>query len=509
MKIRSVCVAALMSGVVGLACGGSVDDASIRDQGTSTSGAGGASGSAGSSAGAGTSSGGTSAGGTSAGGSSTGGSGGSVQNTCAATCAGCCSPDGQCRPGNTIGACGKSGASCLACDQLGFACQGGVCAGVKPPCDPTTCASGCCDAAGNCKTGDTSDACGQAGGACVDCAAQGKGCAAGACQGAPAPCGPATCTGCCDATGKCQPGVVANQCGAGGKACETCSGAQPTCTQPGSYCAAFPACGPQTCPDGCCDAAGQCVTGKENKSCGQKGQSCKDCAAASEECAPQGFCFAGKHCGPDNCAGCCTLTGECQAGGANDACGQYGTICANCTGGAECKNFACDAGEKCPAAYSGCNPQSITPPATPSKTCSSFELDAMEKACGMGMGSDKPCQDYFLALQQSNAACYTCTSQFFGDDAYSRCLAGFLTSYCNHQVTCAVDCSNVTCGDPSCPDTCGDTSFGKGGACAPHVYGYFCIQAALGGPGKICDFEAAGGDGGKWIRSVAGYYCGK
>ncbi len=523
MNLRSICFASLVPAVVAVACGGSVDDSPVRDQGSSSAGSAGvAAGSAGTSSGGtssggtssggtssgGTSSGGTSSGGTSSGGTSSGGGAGSPQTACAATCPGCCSADGQCRPGTTIGACGKDGATCLACDQLGFDCQSGVCAGVKPLCDAKTCATGCCDASGDCRTGDTSDACGGGGAACANCVAEGKGCVSGACQGAPPPCSPSTCAGCCDASGACQAGTATSACGAGGKACEACAGPQATCAQPGGYCAAFPACGPVTCPDGCCDADGNCVGGKESASCGQKGQACQNCAAASQECAPQGFCFTGKHCGPDNCAGCCTLTGECVAGSANDACGQYGSICSSCAGGAECKGFVCDSGAKCPAAYAGCSPQAMTQPATQSKVCSSFELATMEKQCGNG-ADEKACGEFLQQLMLSNAACYNCTSQFFGNEGYVRCLAAFMTPYCNHQLTCASECSDVTCGDLSCDDTCDDKAFGKGGACLPNVYGYYCSQAAVTGPGKVCDFQAAGSDGGKWIRNVAGYYCGK
>ncbi len=520
IRPRHFAIASVLFTFVAVACGGSVEDSAVTGTGNG-GGAGSSSGgtsaggtssggtSSGGTSSGGTSSGGTSSGGTSSGGTSSAGSAGSAQVKCAETCPGCCSPDGQCRPGTTIGACGKDGTTCLACDQLGFACQSGVCAGVKPPCDASTCATGCCDAAGNCRTGDTSDACGGGGAACANCASDGKGCVSGVCQGAPPPCSASTCAGCCDAAGTCQPGTTTKQCGASGKACEACAGPQATCAQPGGYCAAFPACGPLTCPDGCCDSKGQCVGGKATSSCGQKGQACKDCGAEGQDCAPQGFCFAGKHCGPDNCAGCCTLTGECLAGAANDACGQFGAVCATCTGGAECKGFACDSGAKCPAAYGGCSPQAATPPATPSKTCSTFELDAMEAACSNGKNNSAECGEYFQHLSASNAACYGCTSQFFGENAYVACLAGFLTPYCNHQLTCASDCSNTTCGDLSCDDQCDDVTFDKGGACLPYVYGYYCAQAVLGGPAKVCDYQVDNGDPGKWIRRVAGHYCGK
>ena len=107
-----------------------------------------------------------------------------------------------------------------------------------------------------------------------------------------------------------------------------CSAQGRTCTQPGSYCAFFPSCNSSTCPSGCCDAQGNCQSGNTNAACGDQGQKCVDCKQSGQSCAAQGFCYSGQHCGPDNCAGCCTATGQCRNGSSSFRCGEFGALCA-------------------------------------------------------------------------------------------------------------------------------------------------------------------------------------
>lgn len=506
MSPRTLVVALPLSFLLFAACGGSTDDGAGVGQSGTTGGAAGAGAGAAGSGTAGTVSAGTAGtgtAGTSSGGTSSSGSAG--KNACAG-CKGCCTPDGECRPGDQAGACGLGGVVCTACDALGFACQAGKCAGTKPVCDAKSCA-GCCDASGNCQVGTATNACGKAGDACTNCGEQGAGCVSGACEGPPPACSPKTCGGCCDAQGNCQTGNTTSACGIGGGACAACPGANAACVSPGSYCAYFPGCGSQSCP-GCCDAKGVCQGGKTDAQCGANGGACSDCGASGLGCATQGFCYKGPHCGPDNCGGCCTAAGECKSGNTSAACGQFGALCNDC-GADACTGFACKTADTCPSTYAGCSPAAATTPPKLATACDTATLDALQAACKGAMGGPS-CGAFFQKLMQSDASCFDCITQFAGDDAFLRCLAPFLDPSCNHLSTCAVSCGTTCDGcDPSAKEVCNNVQFSPGGACGPYLYGYYCITAAMKGPAAFCSFDAAGNDVGTWIRTVAGHYCAK
>ncbi|MCB9577865.1 MAG: hypothetical protein H6717_12660 [Polyangiaceae bacterium] len=500
---------ALVLALLALGCGRSVvDDVDAIDAGPDGgAAAGGVGGSAGTGAsgGAGTgASGGTGGvGGATGGSGGVGGIGGFGGGPNCGPCDGCCDAAGICRPGKDSNACGKGGTVCFDCGSIGFGCVDGTCEGTAPPCGPGTC-DGCCDAAGQCHFGNETDACGEKGGACSDCTALGLGCNAGVCEGPPPKCSAQNCGGCCDATDNCLPGNVDTSCGATGAACENCLPMGKKCNQPGSYCAFLPTCGPFTCASGCCDDSGVCRNGQANQQCGNDGAKCSDCTQFGLSCAPQGFCYQGTHCGQDNCAGCCTATGVCVAGAGSTACGQFGKLCQNCAAsGNTCIGQACTTGGNCPAPYGGCLPPKLTAPPVASTSCSGADLSTLANACA---GTSDACSKQFEKLLTSNPPCYDCMLQFAADDAYARCLAPFLTPDCNHQVTCAVECGNETCGECSDAeaDGCSKYVFGKGGSCGEWINGYYCNQAALAGPGAFCKWNDALGP---WLLSVGSHYC--
>ena len=151
------------------------------------------------------------------------------------------------------------------------------------------------------------DGCGN-GGTCGSCA-PGQTCSAnGKCQGK-ATCSAATCAGCCDKNGNCQTGNTEQACGTGGNPCKACQGAA-TCES--GLCLT---CTATNCPNGCCDAQGQCHPG-------------------------QGSCFGP---GGSCCAGCCDGQ-ACRPGTANGACGANAEVCVSCLtdeGGNHCVNGRC------------------------------------------------------------------------------------------------------------------------------------------------------------------------
>jgi hypothetical protein len=91
------------------------------------------------------------------------------------------------------------------------------------PCDPTSCAMGCCTSAG-CVSGTDPTACGVGGGTCADCpntfvdgmpqlGCVNQQCTSGACS---------QCVGCCS-NGTCMAGQASTACGTGGGDCANCS----------------------------------------------------------------------------------------------------------------------------------------------------------------------------------------------------------------------------------------------------------------------------------------------
>jgi hypothetical protein len=199
------------------------------------------------------------------------------------------------------------------------------------------------------------------------------------------------------------------------------------------------------------------------------------------------------------------LLGECKDGATTAACGQFGATCDACDGGEKCDGFVCTSGETCPSAYGGCNPKALTVPPKRSAACEPAALAAIEAGCA-GSGAD--CGPAFEALAKQNAACYGCLLQFTSEDAYPRCLSSFVPADCNHELTCAVRCQ-ASCDScaPGGVDTCVEAAYAKGGACADHIYGYYCSQTALGGGGAICEF-APNDDFGSWLGRVGKAFCG-
>ncbi|MCC6217852.1 MAG: hypothetical protein IT376_23540 [Polyangiaceae bacterium] len=438
-----------------------------------------------------------------------GGTGGGGGSPGCGPCAGCCDGSGICRDGTSTNTCGLDGVTCFDCGALGLGCADGSCEGPPPTCGPANC-GGCCDSTGECRLGVDADACGKGGGKCSDCTDTGRSCQAGKCEAEPPPpCGPQSCSGCCSAGGVCQAGTSDFACGSAGEACESCAVNGRECTQPGSYCAFFPTCGPFSCPSGCCAASGQCLVGQSDSACGDGGSACQDCAASGQTCAPQGFCYSGPSCGPHNCAGCCTATGECRPGSASQNCGQYGALCDNCGAkGQTCQGQVCSSGSTCPKAWAGCNPSLSTPPPKQSTSCTPTVLAEVRARCDES-GSDDECGDWFGQLLQSNPLCYDCLTQFATERAVVRCVAPYLSPDCNHALSCAVECGNESCG--SCPeseqDACSDKAFEGQGQCRPWVQGYFCLQAAYSGPASFCDWDSYGGSFGAWLAGVGAEYC--
>jgi hypothetical protein len=156
-------------------------------------------------------------------------------------------------------------------------------------------------------------------------------------------CGPATCpNGCCDANGECVT-PTDQSCGLFGEACTSC-GPNQYCK--GSCITPTTNCGPENC-GGCCAGASACADGVHGALCGHGGEQCTRCDAmdGTGTCKADpnggGVCLQAPTCSPGNCNGCC-YGNVCAQGTQNIACGRGGQMCQDCSSSEEtCVNGQC------------------------------------------------------------------------------------------------------------------------------------------------------------------------
>jgi hypothetical protein len=196
-------------------------------------------------------------------------------------------------------------------------------------CDSTSCADGCCDAAGQCWVARDAGHCGPVGGKCRDCS--GAGCAddLGICANECLPTGQGCQTSCCGnlATGK-SVGCISNRCATckthgescasepccNGLACNKMATGDNLCGAPGAIalggaCSTGDLCTKGSCTSGvCCLATGEVCSGSGG-CC--NGDTCWDGSAredwtSSPRCQDQRYCFSWySDCSPDS-NDCCS-----------------------------------------------------------------------------------------------------------------------------------------------------------------------------------------------------------
>lgn len=181
-----------------------------------------------------------------------------------------------------------------------------------------------------CVDGASPTNCGEGGSVCESCSGEQICTTDGECK-APPSCSPQSCDGCCK-DGECKDGTAKAACGTGGAQCETCDIEGQTC-EDGSCTAP---CSSQSCPNGCCNADGECKTVQNASYCGTGGTSCKSCA--ENETCESGECVE-LSC-RQSCQGCCR-DGNCLSGQGADACGELGESCRDCTPGRSCSDNDC------------------------------------------------------------------------------------------------------------------------------------------------------------------------
>jgi hypothetical protein len=95
-------------------------------------------------------------------------------------------------------------------------------------------------------------------------------------------------------------------------------------------------CDAASCPTGCCDSAGECITRTTEVQCGTSAQACGVCATGwscvAGVCTPPPGGGTDGGCGPStNPNGCCSSLGVEQPGTAITSCGSGGGLCQDCT----------------------------------------------------------------------------------------------------------------------------------------------------------------------------------
>jgi hypothetical protein len=314
---------------------------------------------------------------------------------------------------------------------MGLFCGAALACETKPSCTTEDCPSGCCDAAGLCKS--SSDlACGVLGNACQTCLA-GQTCRFGACVGS-------NFSGAGGSSGTGGSGG-----GGGGSTTGGSGGGSGSVTPDGGGNAADAgrpngggtnAC--VNCTTGCC-FDGSCLSGTLNLACGANGNACVSCPA-NTGCI-NGQCRA---CNASTCpTGCCDDLNQCQLGTGVSGCGLGGR-CEVCPINTQCTSRACIA----------------TPPAggLPGAGCSSDSMCLTSEGTNTGEPG-------------------SCLSRLLPDGGVSPWVGG----YCNPECTALNTCLAGTCvsafGGKYCLGNCTVPGGGKG-SCRS---GYVCGLTTLDG----------------------------
>jgi hypothetical protein len=157
------------------------------------------------------------------------------------------------------------------------------------------------------------------------------------------------------------------------------------------------ACGPSTCPNGCCAQRGQqdqvvCIAQPDELNCGSGGGLCSACFSPFR-CTNGSCTYAQPSCSEANChPGCCVDENTCSNGQSQTECGLTGSTCVACPSGDVCQpDLLGDGGS--------CGPP--TPPTCGPGLCAGCCLGVLEGmvcavgnqniACGTGGGACASC----------------------------------------------------------------------------------------------------------------------
>ena len=279
-------------------------------------------------------------------------------------------------------------------------------------------------------------------------------------------CGPSTCpTGCCDPSGQCRTGTEYNACGFGGVACTDCqAGGFNFCDPQVKTCGnKQPTCDATSCGSGCCTTyEGQpaCVAGTSSLACGNGGAQCTNCTTTGEACNPATQACVSAPCGPNDCLGCCAGS-ACVPGQTNTQCGSGGLSCTDCTTTGELCNPSNGQCQKNPPV---CGPMNCTG-CCAGDTCitstSDTQCGAGGLACTDCATSGETCSGGTCVSACNSVTCPGCCET-------GVCTAGFVDSACGSGGAICTDCtaSAETCDTLATPRVCTGTT-----STCPATYG--------------------------------------
>jgi hypothetical protein len=278
-------------------------------------------------------------------------------------------------------------------------------------------------------------------------------------------CDATNCTGCCVGD-LCLPGNSQFACGQNGGQCGRCNTGEVcriTSVGGGRCETAQQKCGPANC-GGCCTSSGQCLNGLSDSACGRLGEACDVCAF-NESCTPDGLpgartCQPDTFCGPDNCDGCC-LGDICIPAGAqtDDTCGIKGQQCLQCG-----PNQTCNSAGFCETIPEDCGPDNCDGCCVGGVCARGFQ----NTACGSGGGQCQNCRNQNATCSASRTCEQTpvCNAQSCptGCCQGNKCMTGTADTQCGGGGSDGgtggqqcVDCTifNATCQNHVCQTKCG------------------------------------------------------
>jgi hypothetical protein len=150
----------------------------------------------------------------------------------------------------------------------------------------------------------------------------------------------------------------------------------------------------------------------------------------------------------------------------------------------------------------------MQPPPTSAAVCPASDLATAATACQFGANT-AGCQGFFQFEQAQRPQCASCLAPFDFDFnaelGVVNCTLPFLSSVCNHDVACLVNCVTTTCSQ--CMGQANITQCQDQGPtvqCSSFGSGVMCVQGAIGGMASFC---APTGNYGTWLQTVGTHYC--
>lgn len=399
---------------------------------------------------------------------------------------------------NTLNDPGNCGACATACPVETPVCYRGncvacaddrQCSGDTPICNPDT--GRCVMCASNDDCGGDTPFCNRKINTCVECRGNGD-----------CPTGEACVSGRCGCTDACENAPCSLQCGS----CGYCDD--------GYVClngkCGYPACNPDTCPNGCCDGY-TCIpyADQDDTRCGSGGRGCNACADTAT--CVNGTCVdptpppPPSSCDRNTCPeGCCTTGGECIRfiDQSDSTCGTEGSTCGTCATGVTCIDGQCGGPcdhSTCPSGCCDgtiCRTQSSATCGTQGGSCVDCGTDACingacyvcdRDTCSNGCCRNNVC---YRRRDQSNEICGTRGEACAVCDEGADCVRGACYT-CNASTCPNGCCENNVCLPYGSQDeqTCGTA----GAACAACPSGETCVVGGCHGcdqvtcPNGCCD----------------------